>query len=89
MKRSRQPSDDALLACMLKEARQRAAITQVDLAQRLRRSQAFISKCEQGDRRIHAVDLIDFCLALGVEPAVFVRWYQQRRRRARRGVQKR
>jgi len=36
----------------LKEARERAGLTQVQLAKRLGETQMFVSKCERGERRI-------------------------------------
>jgi transcriptional regulator with XRE-family HTH domain len=44
----------------LREARQAAGLTQVEVAKALRRTQAFVSKCESGERRIDPIDLVDF-----------------------------
>ncbi|MEN8185006.1 MAG: helix-turn-helix transcriptional regulator, partial [Myxococcota bacterium] len=41
----------------LKAARQQAGLTQVEAARRLRRSQAFVSKSESGDRRVDVTEL--------------------------------
>lgn len=35
-------------------------MTQIELAERPGNTQAFVSKCEQGERRINAVDLMEF-----------------------------
>lgn len=35
-------------------------MTQVQVAQRLRQPQNFVSKCERGERRVDAVELADF-----------------------------
>lgn len=52
--------------------RKAAGITQVELSERLRKQQAFVSNVERGVRRI---DVIEFCVitkALGADPeAVF------------------
>ena len=51
------------------EARKRAGMTQVELSGRLGKPQSFISKIEQGQRRL---DLIEFCaiaLAMDQDPS--------------------
>ena len=54
----------------LRAARKSAGMTQVDAARALRRTQAFISKCELGERRIDPIDLQDFA-ALYLQPVAF------------------
>jgi transcriptional regulator with XRE-family HTH domain len=44
----------------LRKARLAAGLTQVDAAKALGRTQAFVSKCELGERRIDPIDLLDF-----------------------------
>lgn len=44
----------------LREARKHAGMTQVEVARVLKRTQAFVSKCELGERRIDPIDLADF-----------------------------
>jgi transcriptional regulator with XRE-family HTH domain len=44
----------------LREARIAAELTQVEAARRLKRTQAWVSKCELGERRIDPLDLQDF-----------------------------
>lgn len=44
----------------LREARKAAGLTQVEVARALRKTQAFVSKCELGERRIDPLDLSDF-----------------------------
>jgi transcriptional regulator with XRE-family HTH domain len=44
----------------LREARLEVGLTQVQVAKALRRTQAFVSKCESGERRIDPIDLVDF-----------------------------
>ena len=51
---------------LLKEARESAGITQDQLAERLGESQSFVSKCERGERRLDALELRQFCKAIGV-----------------------
>lgn len=44
----------------LRAARLAAGLTQVQVAKALGRTQAFVSKCELGERRIDPVDLAQF-----------------------------
>ena len=44
----------------LRAARLRAGLSQHDVATRLRRPQAFVSKCERGERRVDVVELAAF-----------------------------
>jgi transcriptional regulator with XRE-family HTH domain len=51
--------------------RKRAAITQLDLAARLKKPQSFVSKSETGERRIDFVELVEWLNALGHDPEDF------------------
>ena len=44
----------------LRAARKDAGLTQVQVAKRLRRTQAFVSKSESGDRRVDVIELKAF-----------------------------
>ncbi|HEL4163750.1 helix-turn-helix domain-containing protein [Xanthomonas campestris pv. uppalii] len=68
MPQSTHNSDYQLLLAVLKAARKRAGVSQVDLASRLGNTQTFVSKCERGERRIDAVELVEFAEALGIAP---------------------
>jgi transcriptional regulator with XRE-family HTH domain len=48
------------LLARLREARKRAGLTQVEVAKTLGRTQAWVSKCELGERRIDPLDLQAF-----------------------------
>jgi transcriptional regulator with XRE-family HTH domain len=57
----------------LRSARREAGLTQAQLAKRLRRPQSFVSKYEQGERRLDVVEFVDVAAALGMDPAAFLR----------------
>jgi transcriptional regulator with XRE-family HTH domain len=62
------PEDHQVVGTAFAPARQRAKLTQVELARRLRKPQSFVSAFEAGKRR---VDLIEFLLivrTLGADP---------------------
>ena len=51
---------------LLRSARERAGVTQAELARRLGGTQSFVSKCERGERRLDIVEARLFCQAIGV-----------------------
>jgi ribosome-binding protein aMBF1 (putative translation factor) len=57
---------------LLRSARQKANIRQVDLAERLEVTQSYVSKVEAGELRLDLVQLHSFCEALGVPLDRFV-----------------
>ena len=54
---------------LIADARDRAKLTQSELAARLGKPQSFVSKYESGERRLDVVEFILVCNALEVEPA--------------------
>jgi len=48
------------LRAVLETARKQVGVTQIELAERPGNTQAFVSKCKQGERRINAVELMEF-----------------------------
>ena len=54
-----------IVAKLLRQRRQKHALTQVDLAQRLGQSQSFISKIERGELRLDVVQLRQICQQIG------------------------
>jgi transcriptional regulator with XRE-family HTH domain len=62
---------------LLRQARANAALTQVGLANRLRRPQSFVSKYESGERRLDLVELRQVCGGLGISLADFARKFDQ------------
>ena len=47
-------------------------MTQVKVARQLRRTQAYVSKCESGDRRVDVVELKAFAKLYGKSVSYFV-----------------
>ncbi len=68
----------AQLLRLLRETREKANVTQTELAERLGRSQSFVTKFERGDRRLDAIQLRTICLALGTDLVSFVSELERR-----------
>jgi len=64
-------------ARMLRETRERAGITQVDLARIIKQTQSYVSKVERGERRLDIVQLKWWCSAVGTTAAAFVREFER------------
>lgn len=57
------------LLALLVQARKDAEITQVELAKRLAKPQSFVSKFENGERRLDVIEFLDISEAIGVSAA--------------------
>jgi transcriptional regulator with XRE-family HTH domain len=57
---------------LLREIRENAGISQIELAAKIGETQTFVSKCERGERRVDLIELRTFCTALGVPLRQFV-----------------
>lgn len=44
----------------LREAREAAGLTQVEVAKRMKKPQSWVSKCESGERRVDVIELSRF-----------------------------
>lgn len=62
---------DTMLVCLV-SARKQAGITQTALANRLGRPQSFVSKFENGDRRIDMIEFLEICRSLDADPLEIV-----------------
>jgi transcriptional regulator with XRE-family HTH domain len=61
------------LVGLLIAARERAGLTQTDLATRLGEYQSFVARLESGQRRIDVVELIEIASILGIDAADVVK----------------
>ena len=73
---------------LLRETRQRAGITQVELSQLLKQTQSYISKVERGECRLDIVQIRQFCLALKTTLSDFIAEYDSRLAASRRSKKK-
>lgn len=62
---------------LLRELRDASGLRQVDLAERLKRPQSFVSKYEAGEKTLSFVEIVEVCKALGVPLADFVRRFEE------------
>jgi transcriptional regulator with XRE-family HTH domain len=58
---------------LLIDARSKASLTQVGVANRLGRPQSFVSKYESGERRLDVVEFLEVCAAIGVDAVKVLR----------------
>jgi transcriptional regulator with XRE-family HTH domain len=64
----------------LRAMRERAGLTQRQLADKIGESQWFVARSETGSRRIDIAEFIEFCVGCGVEPAEALKELSERRR---------
>ncbi|MBS1229815.1 MAG: hypothetical protein H6R17_3092 [Proteobacteria bacterium] len=57
---------------LLRMARERAGLTQEEVALRLGVTQSFVSKCERGERRLDIVEVRAWSVALGIPFTEFI-----------------
>lgn len=62
----------ALLAALI-AARKDAGVTQVELAARIGQRQTFVSKYENGERRLDVAEYIEIARAIGADPVDLMR----------------
>lgn len=63
----------SVLTKCLVDARTKSGLTQWGLADALERPQSFVSKVENGDRRIDLIEFLQITTALNVEPESIIR----------------
>lgn len=68
MARPKLDADYLQLRTQLVAAREASGITQADLSTRLGRTQSFVSKYEQGERKLDVMDFVLICRTLHLDP---------------------
>lgn len=63
---------------LMRELREAAGLRQVDLAERLKRPQSYVSKYESGEKTLDFLEVREICQVLGVSMAEFVRRLDER-----------
>jgi transcriptional regulator with XRE-family HTH domain len=69
---------------LLRQVRERAGVTQVELARKLKVPQSFVSKIETGERRVDIVELELICKALGISLTKFVQKFEHDAKKSRK-----
>lgn len=62
-----------LLRTLLIKARKTAGLTQVEVADRLGRTQAYVSRYESGSRRLDVIEFFEVADAIGFNPVTLLR----------------
>lgn len=79
MPKSIHKGDYQLLVSLLREYRLAAGLTQIDLAARLNRKQAFVSAVEVEGRRLDLLQLREWAIACDVDLASLVQAFEARK----------
>lgn len=84
-------TENTVLRAMLRDAREQAGLTQVDVSKSIGKSQTFLSDVERGVRRLDVIELWEICQAMGVDLPGFVAQFEAElaRRRSARPVRAR
>jgi transcriptional regulator with XRE-family HTH domain len=61
------------LLAALRQAREKAGLTQGEVARRLGVYASYVSKCESGERRLDVIELSEFCRIYEVGLAAFLK----------------
>lgn len=64
----------------LRNLREQVGVTQRDLAERLRKPQSWVARCETAGRRVDVAEWVEWCFACGVDPKNALDDLVQRRR---------
>ena len=58
---------------ILVDARDKAGLSQAEVAERLSRPQSYVSKYENAERRLDVIEFLDIAKAIGFDPAEAVK----------------
>lgn len=58
---------------LLREVRLETGITQVELAIRIEKDQAYVSRYESGQRKLDVLEVREICLAIGIALEEFIK----------------
>ena len=83
MEKSVHTQEYAILLQLLREIRESASVTQVELGRRLGQTQSFVSKCEQGEIRLDVIQLRAICGLLNMDLPTFIGKLEARLARGR------
>lgn len=56
------------LLALLRESREAAGITQAQLSKQLGKPQSYVSKYENGDRRLDVIEMVEVCRQINADP---------------------
>ena len=73
VKKTIHSAESAKLAELLREAREKAGLTQSQLAKKLSKPQSFVAKYEGGERRIDMIEFLKITEAIGANPVKIVK----------------
>ncbi len=63
------------LAALLRQVRQDANLTQLQLAEKIGQTQSYVSKYESGEQRLDLIELEAVCRVVGISLSDFVERY--------------
>jgi HTH-type transcriptional regulator/antitoxin HipB len=72
MKELGSPRHDVLRR-LIRERRQKAEMSQVELAQQIGRGQTFVSAVERGQHRVSVLEFLELAEAIGFDPSAAIR----------------
>ena len=78
MEKSIYTAEYSVLVELLRDTREKAEVTQIELAEQLGTSQSFVTKYECGERRIDLIQLRTICGILGISLRDFVAEFEKR-----------
>ena len=61
------------LLALLREVREKAGVTQAELSAQLGKPQSYVSKYENGERRLDVIEFLAVCRALESDPHALIR----------------